>query len=37
MQLWGGDAAAALRTVLAADALTAEFVSMSIAAGAPAP
>lgn len=33
MQLWGGDAAAALRTVLAADVLTADFVNMTIAAG----
>jgi hypothetical protein len=34
VQLWAGDAAAALRTVLAANALTADFVNMSIAAGA---
>lgn len=33
MQLWGGDASAALQTVLAADALTADFVNMTIAAG----
>ena len=33
LQLWAGDFAAALRTVIAADALTADFVSMAAAAG----
>ena len=34
LRLWAGDAAGALHTVLRADALTADFVSMAAAAGA---
>lgn len=33
LQLWAGDVTGALHTVLVADALTADFVNMSVAAG----
>ena len=33
LQLWRGDIGGALRTVLAADALTADFVSLAAAGG----